>query len=183
MHPLRDHVRPIVACIGVLSCVAVSFWGDSADDGPSYPLHASDHAGIVLVFGFQLSPFLALAGARRLSPWVSLPAALAFGALLRDAQHEVAHSTSSTAPVLIFFAPLMLLMAVPLLVACSETARLVRRHLAGGATTRPGRWHAVLALVAGALGLVILGLLGFAAGLALAFAIWAAENGDPDDIC
>jgi hypothetical protein len=182
MARLAHHTRSIILAIGLASCLTAWAWtGVAVDDSTATLPSLQEFGGIALLLGFQLSPFVALAAAsRRLTRWGSLAAAVVFAGLMLEAQREVIDSTSSTAVILIFFAPLILVMAVPILVAAAEVVRLVRLRMAGGRIPRPGRWQIALTVAAAALGFPLLSGAGVLAGLALGFAVWAAgvERGD-----
>ena len=117
---LDRHRRAAILGIGVVFALA----------GPLYLGDGFSPGDVVFLLALEAIPFLALAGAARRMPWwLGICAAIAFGALIDSGVRSVADSTSSTAAVVIPFIPMLLLAAVPCLVAACAVAALARRAL------------------------------------------------------
>jgi hypothetical protein len=161
---IRQHPRALVIGIGVVFAAVGPFWvGDGSGVG-----------GIVFFLGLEAIPFLALAAVSTDMPWwLGVSAATVFGALTDSGIRSIENSTSSTAVIEIPFIPLVLLVAVPLLLAACDVVVLGRHRVHGGAIERPTRGEVALALVLAAFGFLAFFVFGLAAGLATAFAVWA----------
>ncbi len=168
MERMRRHSWLIVIVIGLATLAAAGV--GSAMSG------ASERFAVEFLV-FELTPFLALAAvAQRLPWWVCLVAAIGFSALTLATFRDVRDSTSSTASIALLFLPIILVLAVPILLAVCEAVRVVRLRLAGGTVAMPGWPYLVLALVLGSIGFLVLSMFGLIAGLALTFAIWAKRS-------
>jgi hypothetical protein len=165
MNYVRLHPRAAVLGTGLAFALA----------GPAWIGHgAGDATGILFVLAIEAIPFLALAAAADELPWWLAPvAAGAFGVLTDAGLRDVATSTSLTAAIGLFVIPLVLLLAVPCLVAVCDVVALARLAAGGARFERPRRSEIALAVVLGAFGLLGFSVLGLIAGLALAFAVWA----------
>lgn len=159
---LRHHTRAAILAIGVVFAMAGAVW-----------LHGGV-AGLVFLLALEAIPLLALAAVSpNMPPWVSLPAAAGIGAFTADGIKSVFDSTSSTAVIVIPFIPLILLAAVPILLAVCDTVVLVRFRARGGTIAPPRRGEIALALVLAAVGFLALFVYGMVAGAAVALAVWA----------
>ena len=165
MNYVQRHPRAAVLGIGVAFALAAPMWIGHGEGGMS---------GVLFVLAIEAIPFLALAAAAGELPWwLALVAAGAFGVLTDAGLRDVATSTSSTAALGIFVIPVVLLLAVPCLVATCDVVALTRLALGGARFDRPTRGEIVLALVLGVLGFLASFVFGLIAGLAVAFAVWA----------
>jgi hypothetical protein len=169
MERMRRHSWLILIVIGLATL---------ATAGAASVTSAASSRFAVEFLAFELTPFLALAAVARRLPWsVSLVAAIGFSALTLATFRDVRDSTSSTASIALIVLPIVLVLAVPVLLAVCEAVRLVRLRLAGETVALPGWRDLALAVVLGSLGFVVLSVFGLVAGLALTFAIWAMRSG------
>ena len=165
MRYVRRHPRAAVLGTGVAFALAAPTWVGHHQNGVS---------GILFVLALEAIPFLVLAAAADQMPWwLALAAAGAFGAFTDSGVKDVAASTSSTAAIAIPFIPLILLFAVPCLVALCDVVAVVRLRARGGTLAPPRRGEIVLALVLGGFGLLAFSVFGLIFGIATAFAVWA----------
>jgi hypothetical protein len=161
----RAHPRTAVLGTGVAFALAAPTWIGHGAGGVT---------GVLFVLAIEAIPFLALAAAADELPWwLAVATAGAFGGLTDAGLRDVANSTSSTAAIGLFFIPLVLLLAVPCLVAVCDTVALSRLALRGARFDRPTRGEITLALVLAVLGFLASFVFGLIAGLAVAFAVWA----------
>jgi hypothetical protein len=159
---LRGHARAAILGIGVIFAVAGALW-----------LHGGV-AGLVFVLALESIPLLALAAVSPdMPPWLSLSAAAGIGAFTVDGVKALQDSTSSTAAIVIPFIPLILLAAVPILLAVCDVVVLVRFRAGGGTIAPPRRGEIALAVVLAAAGFLAFFVYGMVAGAAVALAIWA----------
>ena len=165
MNYARRHTRAAVLGIGVAFALAAPTWIGHGQGGVS---------AVLFVLAIEAIPFLALAAAADELPWwLAVFAAVAFGVLTDSGLRDVATNSSSTAVLGIFVIPIVLLFAVPCLVAACDVVALTRLALSGARFDRPSRGEIVLALVLGVLGFLASFVFGLIAGLAVAFAVWA----------
>jgi hypothetical protein len=165
MNHARTHPRAAVLGIGAAFALAGPDWIGHGEGGAS---------GVLFVLAIEAVPFLALAAAADELPWwLAVVAAGAFGVLTDSGLRDVATSTSSTAVLGIVVIPLLLLLAVPCLVAACDVVALTRLALRGARFDPPRRGEIVLALVLGLLGFMASFVFGLVAGLAVGFAVWA----------
>lgn len=126
---------------------------------------------------FELIPFIALAFlARRLTWWVGLGCALAFGGLMLETAREVSESSSSTAAIAYVLIPVVLVATLPIVLAANELVRMVVLRRRGATISRPSSRDLALGLVLSLVGLLTLSWLGFLTGLGLAVAMWAGRS-------
>jgi hypothetical protein len=164
MNRMRHHPRALVIGIGTVFAAAGPLWV-----GGGYGVD-----GVVFLLALEAIPFLALAAVSTDMPWwLGASAATVFGAFTDSGMRSIHDSTSSTAVIAIPFIPLILLAAVPVLLAACDVVVLGRHRARGGAIERPTRGEVVLALVLAAFGFLAFFVFGLAAGLATAFAVWA----------
>ncbi len=161
---LDRHRRAAILTIGVIFALAGSFaLGDGFSPGD-----------VVFLLALEAIPFLALAGAARSMPWwLGICAAIAFGALTDSGIKSVFDDPSSTAVIVIPFIPLLLLAAVPCLVAACDVVALIRLRARGGTIARPRLGEVVLALVLAVFGFFAFFVFGLVIGLVTALAVWA----------
>jgi hypothetical protein len=130
----------LVIVSGVVTCLSPPVWATINGDGRVAPASAGEVAFYLGFLGFELSPFLALAAiSRRMAWWVSVPAAIGCAAFMLATVRDVAHSHSSTAAVALFFAPLLVLFAVLVLLGITEAVRVLRSWIKGRGRTI-GQW-------------------------------------------
>jgi hypothetical protein len=142
--------------------------------GPFWVGGGSGVGGIVFVLALEAIPFLALAAVSTDMPWwLGVSAATVFGAFTDSGIKSIHDSTSSTAVIEIPFIPLILLAAVPFLLAACDVVVLGRHRARGGTIELPKRGEVVLALALAVFGFFAFFVFGLAAGLATAFAVWA----------
>jgi hypothetical protein len=164
MNLMTRHRRAMVICIGVGFAVVGPLWA-----GGGYGI-----GDVAFFLALEAIPFLALAAVSTDMPWwLGVSAATVFGAFTDSGMRSIQDSTSSTAVIAIPFIPLILLAAVPLLLAACDVVVLGRHRMHGGAIERPTRGEVALALVLAAVGFLGFFVFGLAAGLATAFAVWA----------
>lgn len=129
---------------------------------------------VVFLLALEAIPFLALAAVSTDMPWwIGVSAATVFGAFTDSGIKSIHDSTSSTAVIEIPFIPLILLAAVPFLLAACDVVALGRHRARGGTIELPKRGEVVLGLALAVFGFFALFVFGLAAGLATAFAVWA----------
>ena len=164
MSILERNRRAGILAIGVVFALIGPLWiGDGSGLG-----------GIVFVLAVEAIPFLALAAAATSMPWwLGIGAATAFGALTDGGLKSIFDSTSSTASIAIPFIPLILLAAVPCLVAACVVVALVRLRAGGGIVEPPRRGEIVLAVVLAVVGSFAFFVFGLVIGLMTALAVWA----------
>jgi hypothetical protein len=162
---MRRHLRAGVVAVGVAFAVA----------GPTWIGHGRDGVGaIVFLLALEAIPFLALAAASDEMPWwLALATAGTFGALTDSGVRDIATSTSSTAAIATPFIPLVLLAAVPCLIAVCDVIALAHVRIRGGTISPPRRDEVLLALALGAVGFLAFFVFGLVVGIAIAFAVWA----------
>jgi hypothetical protein len=97
--------------------------------------------------------------------WLGIGAATAFGALTDSGLKSIFDSTSSTASIAIPFMPLILLAAVPCLVAACDVVALVRLRADGDMIAPPRRGEIVLAVVLAVVGFFAFFVFGLVIGL------------------
>jgi hypothetical protein len=166
MNYARRHPRAAVLGIGVASALAAPMWVGHGMAGPP--------AGILFVLALEAIPVLLLAAASDAMPWwLAVVAAAAFGTLTDWGLHDAASSTSSMSALAIFVVPLLLVFAVPCLVAAYDLFVLTRLALGGARFDPPRRGEIVLTIVLGLLGFLASFVFGLIAGLAVGFAVWA----------